>query len=249
MDYDYSTAMNNGNVFEENVHIEPGVIIGKNNYFSRNCTVRSNCIIGDNNYFMGNVIIGSSSREVFQGTHRNKCLTQQPMIEIGNDNVFEDNVVIQTSLEKLTKIADHTYIGAFSIISHDVVIEENVIVSTHCSIGGYCIIMKQANLGMGVRVHQRSVVGSMAMIGAGCVVTGHITPFATVVGVPAHFIKVNKVGLMRAGINEKDIIMIEEAFLHGSIDLLPYKYQNVITDFKKNVKLWNRKKDFIPSIN
>ena len=248
MIYDYNTALENGNTFEDNVLIEPGVIIGKNNHFSRNCTIRSNCKIGDNNYFMVNVTIGSSSRERFQGTHRPKHMTDYPMIEIGNSNVLEDNVLIQAPLESITKISNNTYIGAFTHISHDVVIEDNVILSSHCSIGGYSIIMQQANIGMGTRVHQRSVVGYLSMVGAGCVILGHITPFATVVGVPARYIHVNRTGMIRAGIIDEDIQEIEKAIAARSAKDLSKFYRDIFIVFKQNTEIWQREKDYIPNI-
>ncbi len=248
MAYDFNTAIKDGNTFEDNVFIDSGAIIGKNNHFSRNCTIRSNCKIGNNNYFMSNVTLGSLSREWFQGIHRPKQLSKNPMIEIGDDNIFEDNVIVQTSLETVTKIANNTYIGAFTQISHDVEIGNNTVLSSHCSIGGYTIIMESANLGMGVRVHQRSVIGSLAMVGAGSVIVEHITPFATVVGVPAHYVHINRVGLVRAGIVSEDITRIEEAFKTCSLLDVPETYRETIIIFKNNIEVWKRRKGCIPNI-
>lgn len=249
MNYDYHAAQQKGNTFEDNVLIEQGAILGKNNYFSKNCTVRSGCIIGDNNYFMTNVTLGSFSRERFQGVKRPKDITQTPLIEIGNNNIFEDHVVVQTSLEKVTKIGNHVCIGAFTHVSHDVVIEDYVITSSHCSIGGYSIIMEYANLGMGTRVHQRSVIGTTVMTGAGSVIIDHIAPYSTVVGVPAHYVHANKTGLKRFGISDNDIEAISIALDSGSLSELPEQQKSVFRTFKYAMAIWQLNKKCIPSIN
>lgn len=51
MEFDYHKAVQEGNVFEKNVFVEYGAVIGKNNIFSNNCVIRSCCVIGDNNFF------------------------------------------------------------------------------------------------------------------------------------------------------------------------------------------------------
>lgn len=249
MEFDYYKAEREGNVFEKNVFIECGAVIGKNNIFSSNCVIRSCCTIGDNNFFSTNVTVGSLSRERFQGSSIPKNITNSPKVIIGNSNVIEDNVVIQSSLERITEIGNHVCIGAFTHISHDAEIKDYVITASHCSIGGYCILLEQANLGMGSRIHQRTVIGSLAMVGAGSVVVNHILPYSTVVGVPAYYLQVNRVGLKRAGLTDDEIESIEEWLVSKSTMLLPVKLHYPIRTFKCALKIWCRKRTIIPNID
>lgn len=248
MEFDYHKAVQEGNVFEKNVFVEYGAVIGKNNIFSNNCVIRSCCVIGDNNFFSTNVTIGSLSRERFQGPSKPKNITESPKVIIGNNNIFEDNVVIQLSLEKTTKIGNNVCIGAFTHVSHDTEIKDYVITASHCSIGGYCVLLEHANLGMGSRIHQRTVIGSLVMIGAGSVVVNHILPYSTVVGVPAHFLQTNKVGLKRAGLTNDEIEVIEKWLTSKSTILLPEKLYYPIRAFKCAVKLWRRRRGIVPNI-
>lgn len=249
MKFDYDEAKKNGNIFEENVFIEYGVKIGCNNYFSNNCTIRSNCIIGNNNIFGINVSIGSPSRERIKGTCIAKSVIDNPQIVIGDLNLFEDNVVIQMPLETLTEIGSNVCIGAFCHISHDAFIGNDVVTASHCSIGGYSILLNHANIGMGARIHQRTVIGAYSMIGAGSVIINHIAPFATVVGVPARYLRVNRVGLMRAGLTEVEIEKIDEWYkIKYSVQEMPADILICMKDFKQSINVWKRDRPIIPDV-
>jgi UDP-N-acetylglucosamine acyltransferase len=64
--------------------------------------------------------------------------------------------------------------------------------------------MKGANLGLGSIIHQKHLIGPYAMLGAGCVVpkAKEIEPFNTYVGNPCRFLKINSIGLQRAGLTD-----------------------------------------------
>lgn len=249
MEFDYCLATQKGNVFESNVSIEHGAIIGKNNFFSRNCTIKSCCTIGDNNYFSTNVTIGSLPRERFQKPNTPKEITQTPKVVVGDCNVIEDNVVIQSSLEQVTRIGNDVCVGAFAHVSHDVTINDHVIIASHCSIGGYSILMEYANLGMGSNIHQRTVVGGLAMVGAGSVIIKHILPYSTVVGVPARYLRINYVGLKRAGYSDSEIELIDKWLTKGSSTILSDKLGDLIRTFKYAMGIWRRDRGIIPNID
>ena len=207
--FDYKLAKAKGNVFENNVYISPEVLMGSNNYFRSNTVINGRCIIGDNNIFDSGCVICAIPRECVQKPDKPKKLTSSPAVVIGSENLFETNVSIQTPLEKQTVIHDHICIGAHSHISHDVEVADWVIISSHCSIAGYCYIDHHANLGMGTVVHQRRAIGAYAMTGAGSFIKKHILPATTAVGVPAHFLSANTLGLSRCGFNAEDIALID----------------------------------------
>lgn len=249
MEFNYDIAAENGNVFQGNVFIEYGAKIGHNNFFSNNCTIKADCIIGDDNYFGSNVCIGSPSRERLKGTCVVKNITERPKVIICNKNMFEDHVVIQTSLESTTKINNNVCIGAFTHISHDSFINDNVVIASHCSVGGYTILLERVNLGIGTKIHQRTVIGAYAMTGAGSVVVNHIVPFATVVGIPAHYLHINKIGLKRGGVSDAVINMISEWLdMKRSMEELPDNIIDFIKEFRSSIEIWKRNKMPIPNV-
>lgn len=235
------------NYFSEDVIVEDGVIIGNNNSFQPHCFIKSGTLVGDNNTFGAGIIIGTPSRERVMGTQKEKIITPVPSVVIGNNNYFEAYTVIQSSLEGKTVIQNHVCTGAFSHISHDTILCDEVVLSSHCSIAGYCIVSYSANIGMGVQIHQRSVVGAFAMVGAGSVVVNHIAPAATVVGIPAKYLHVNSIGLERHGYTTAET---EEAarWLEGGCSKknVPTFLREYFNQFNESLLLWHRDRAVIP---
>lgn len=248
-EFDFEKARKQGNLFLGDIYIESGTQIGKNNIFYNGCHIKSSCTIGDNNVFQCGVSIGSPSREKIMGTSVSKKITDSPRIVIGNFNLFEDYVSVQLPLEETTQIGNRICIGAYSHVSHDSIIQDNVVAASHCAIGGYSIIQENVNIGMGACIHQRSVIGGFAMIGAGCVVINHISPGATVVGVPSRFLSVNKIGLQRYGASVSEILEIENWLRNSTYKgQLPDFMIKQINSFKNNLKKWNRNKEILPKV-
>jgi UDP-N-acetylglucosamine acyltransferase len=187
--------------------ISTSAIVGNNNKFGPNCYVGPNVRIGDNNNFEGFVSIGMPAE------HRS-FFGQYGTIEIGNDNVIREFVTINSSTFGTTKMGNSCIMLRGSHLSHDSILEDNVNVSCNVLIGGETRVMYGANLGLGCIIHQRQLIGSLAMIGMGCVITKsqEIAPGGVYVGNPAKLIKSNKVGITRAGFNDEDMKKEVERF-------------------------------------
>lgn len=248
--FDYESAKSRGNIFKSNVIIEPDVVIGHDNVFFENCIIRSGTRIGNKNIFESGTVIGAMPRERIKGSLKNKKMVQNPQIVIGNNNFFEAYSVIQKPIETVTQIKNDICVGSFSQISHDSIIHNKVTIASHCVIAGYCIILNFANIGIGSMLHQRSVVGAYAMIGAGSVVVNHIAPAATVVGVPASFLKTNRIGLERNGFSEQEIVAVEDWLVNScEYSLLPNFLKDDYECFSSSLLLWKRNKNIIPICN
>lgn len=248
--FDYESAKDRGNIFMGNVEIEYGVDMGYNNIFFENCVIRAGTKIGNQNIFGVGTVIGAMPRERIKGSSDGKKITPIPKVIIGNHNLFEAYSVIQYPVETVTQIMNNVCVGSFSHISHDSIIYNEVTIASHCVIAGYCIILNFSNIGIGAMIHQRSVIGAYAMIGAGCVVVNHIAPTATVVGVPARFLHINRVGLERRGVSTKEIFATEQWLLNSCKEsLLPYYLKRDYELFVLSLMSWKRNKDIIPKNN
>lgn len=240
-------ARKHGNFIGKNVYISPDVIMGSNNYFGNNCVIKRGTIIGDKNKFGNGIVIGELPREFITGSYKKKNITEFPKVVIGNGNLFESYDVIQASLETVTKIENNVRIGAFSHICHDSCIYSDVVIASHCIVAGYCIIFNFANLGMGAKLHQRTVIGAYSMLAAGSVVINHIAPAATIAGVPAQYKKVNRIGLERQGFSENDIMLIQRWLeCRHTLHEVPKSILSYYIKFLDGIKIWKRKKEIIP---
>ena len=207
------------NHFGDGVTIGPDVVIGDNNRFSDGVKVVRSVQIGSDNYFGQYVVLGVDPSNSRTRPELNQ-LPPDGIVTIGNRTVIREFSTVDLPTGDLTSIGSDCYLMQHNAISHDVVIEDRAILSTHCGPGGHSVIMHGANLGKGVQVHQRNVIGPYTMIGVGTVVVKNILPGATVAGTPARFLSTNRVGLERNGFFDGEIAEFEE-ILNGHVDVTP----------------------------
>jgi len=149
--------------------------------------------IGEGNKIGPYVVIGNDAQ------HPKK--KSSGIIEIGNNNTFNEfsNIHLPTGLNNKTIIGNNNYFMDSSTVDHDCVIEDNVILSSHCVLGGNVRIMKNAQLGIGTTIHQNQILGSYIMTGMRSIITKklNVKPGYIYYGKPAKMIKKNTIGLRR----------------------------------------------------
>ena len=153
-------------------YIHPSAIIGKNvklgnnNYIGPNCLIVGNTTIGDNNHFEAFCSIGTfpEHKEFFDKK-------EIKGVVIGNNNVFREFVTVNAGCTQDTVISNRCWMLKGSHVGHDCYIEDDVTLSCNALVGGYSIVMQDANFGLGAICHQRSLIGAYAMLGMGTIVT------------------------------------------------------------------------------
>ena len=140
-------------------------------------------------------------------------------IIIGDNNFFNEycNVHLPTKNTKKTTIGNNNYFMNSTTIDHDCTIEDNVVLSSNVVLGGNVYVMKGAQLGIRVSVHQNQTIGSFSMIGMHSFITKKTTllPGYIFFGKPAKKIKKNLIGLKRNNINA--FFLKEETFRFKNI--------------------------------
>lgn len=102
-------------------------------------------------------------------------------------------------------------------VAHDCRIGDRVTLSAGVSLGGRVLVGAGANIGMNAVVHQRRVVGPVAMVGMGSAVTWDVPPYAKAYGNPVRLRGVNRVGMTRAGLTDKVIDRLAADFADGRL--------------------------------
>ena len=114
------------------------------------------------------------------------CNLIHPNIDMNRVNIGKRCIIPLGSI-----IGGNSKIGNFVVchykvlISHDVIIEDNVIIGTAATIGGGAIIKKGAIIGMGAIIMGNLTVNEGAIVGAGALVTKEVEPNTIVIGIPA----------------------------------------------------------------
>jgi len=154
--------------------IDSNVILGENNQILENVIIKGPTKIGDNNIIGPNVVIGSPG----QDTRNPRYDSSNCYIEIGDNNIIREFTAIQKPCYRdITKIGNNVFIMQSVHIPHDAILHDNVIVTPMCVFGGIVTLLEGANIGMGVSIHQFSVIGHYTMIAMGAAVVKNIRPY------------------------------------------------------------------------
>jgi UDP-N-acetylglucosamine acyltransferase len=212
--------------------IDSTVVLGSGNTIGPYAVILGNVQIGNDNWIGPHVVIGTPA-QMRGGPHPATWDGDASIasIEIGNCNVIREFATIHSGTVEVTQIGDDCYFMTQAHVPHDAQIEDGVTLSNSAQLGGHTIIQKGANIGLGVVVHQRSLIGTRAMVGMGSVVTKAIPPFGMVYGSPAKVRGGNVVGMQRAGLDDALISKIVEALNNSDVESLRLLIPNEMTAF------------------
>ena len=221
--------------------------IGSNNIIGPNVIIEGAVHIGSRNILMPGVVIGMPSRERIRSNQSTKQFSLDPVIHIGDGNIFQENVSVRLPIGDGTIVEDNVAIGANTHVAHDCFVRRYAIIGPNCTLGGYVTIGSFANIGLGVNIHPRTAIGSYAMCGLASGITRHVAPGATVVGVPARFLKPNVRGMQRHGLSAQEIDTFCR-ILDGDIDSsVDSKIHEFFLEFDRDMRRWGRLVDSLPA--
>lgn len=176
------------------------------------------CIIKPFVHLLGRLTMGQGN-VVFSGA----VLGEQPQhlkyageptgIEIGDNNVFRENVTIHraTTHSWTTRIGSNNFFMAGSHVAHDCVVGNNCILANGSLLGGHCTVEDNAYLSGNCAVHQFVRIGRLALLSGSSATTKDIPPFVIQQNIN-NVVGVNIVGMRRAGMNTAEIEGVRKAF-------------------------------------
>jgi len=214
--------------------VHPKAEIGANNYIGPFCNVGPNVILGNHNRLEGYVSIGTPAE------HRDYFSQEPGHVEIGNNCIFREFITVNASTAGTTRIGSDVVMLRGSHVGHDAIIEDFANLSCNVLIGGHTKIGRGANIGLSAVIHQFRVIGAYAMIGMNATVTRNTPPFVIAFGSPCEPQRVNRIGLQRSGVSEKDLQIFEDWFqeIQGVFDRLPdlsHEYGQYVRSYLKNI--------------
>ena len=140
---------------------------------------------------------------------------EETWLDVGDRNVFREGVTVSrgTSKERgITRIGSGCLLMACSHVGHDCVLGDGIILANAVLLAGHCHIEDRAVLSGGAAVHHFTTVGRLAYLGGLSRIIMDSPPYMLVEGHPARVVKVNVVGMRRAGIPEERIRSVRDAF-------------------------------------
>ena len=217
-----SAQLQDGVIVGQGSIIGPEVIIGSGTSVGPYSIVQGKTTLGRNNKIFPNVFLGLEPQDLkYKGANTE--------LIIGDDNTFRECVTINkaTNQGEKTIIGNNNLMMAYSHIGHNCEIGNNVILSNSVQVAGHVIIEDCAIVGGCLGIHQFVHVGYLSMIGGMTRVTRDVPPFCLAEGSPARLRGLNKVGIKRSGLIEKDNLNLK---LLQKTWLLLFKSDYVISE-------------------
>lgn len=156
--------------------------------------IHPTAVIGENVEIHANVYIGAYSVIGMPAEHKGYWGKPTGKVVIMEGCVISNHVTIDAGTEQPTIIKDSTWMLKGSHAGHDVLIEEDCVISCGAMIGGHAIIRRGTNIGMNAVVHQWVEIPEDCMIamGAGIHKNTPVEPNSKYIGNPARIIARNK---------------------------------------------------------
>lgn len=131
--------------------------------------------IGDNNVIGPHTVIGVPA------TDSKKIVSKIPTIsvEIGDNNIIREFCVIEKPCyENISIIKNNTFLMQGVHLSHDNIIEDNVVITNACILGGIAKILEGANLGMACTINQYTIIGQYSIVATNTACMKNVRPFS-----------------------------------------------------------------------
>lgn len=191
MDYDEAPAR--APYVDETARLIGDVALGDGVEILPYTVIYGPAVIGEDTRIGPHAVIGTAAQ------HRDHLGDRtQGRVRIGARTTIREHVSVHrpcTAAE--TVIGDDVLVMAGSVINHDCVVEDGVVITANVALAGTVHVMRGANVGQSASVHQRTVIGPYAMIALGAPVVRNVPPFAKVI--PGKPLRVNTHAVSRTG--------------------------------------------------
>lgn len=208
-------------VVEAGASLGTHVEVGPFSYIANHTSIGDGCQIGSHATILpyttlgegcqvhAGAVIGGSPQD-FAFDDRNVSYTS-----IGRNCILREGVTIHrgTKPDSVTTIGNDCLLMANSHVGHNGRLGNRVIMANGALAAGYVEIGDRAFLSGNVAVHQFVRIGRIAMLGGGCTVTKDVPPFCmTQSSASNSILRLNQVGLQRAGLTSADLRILKQAF-------------------------------------
>lgn len=200
--------------------IEDHVEIGDECVLDAHAVVRSFVRMGARNRIHAHAVLGGEPQDVSFGG-------EETRVEIGDDNVLREAVTIHraTRLEHPTRIGSGCMLMVNAHVAHDCQLGDNVMMTNDVNFAGHVQAGNNVIVGGGTQVHQFVRIGQYAMVSGSTGLSRDALPFTMLFGILARHVRLNTIGLRRAGIKGERYRALETAFRAlrdgGPLDDLP----------------------------
>ena len=149
------------NKIHPTVIIGKDVILGDGNEILPYTIIEGPVTIGNNNVIGPHVIIGCPATD----TKHTNCIHEDPRVIIGNNNIIREfSLIEQPCYEEKTIVGNDVFLMQGVHISHDVCLQDKVVITNTSVLAGIVKVLEGANIAMACTINQYTVIGQYSIV-------------------------------------------------------------------------------------
>lgn len=219
------------NKIDKTAIIGEHVLMGDNNVILPYTIIYDGVQLGNNNVIGSHAVIGCPATDTKKITPH----VEDVCVHIGDNNVIREFCIVERPCyEQKSVIQNDVFLMQGVHLSHDNILQDHVVVTNQCVLGGIAKILEGANLGMGCTINQYTIIGQYSMVATGAPCMKNVKPFSR--HIPNKPISVNVYALKKYGFME----CLEEITAYVMDDVMPIspKIRAMVTEFDEWVAVY-----------
>ena len=206
-----ATSVHPTAVVDPAAQLGTGVVIGPYAVIGGEVEIGDGCRIGPHVVIDGRVRMGIGNR-IFPGA----CIGLEPQdlkyngapteVVMGDGNAIRECVTINRATHEgeQTRLGSGNLLMAYSHLGHNCHLGDRIVIANGVAVAGHVVIGDRAVIGGVLGIHQFVHIGSLAMVGGMSRIDRDVPPFTMVEGHPGRVRGLNKIGLRRSGLAERE---------------------------------------------
>lgn len=185
------------NVIHPTALIDGDVEMGSGNTIGPFCVLTGPLRLGDDNDIGPHAVLGTRGDELRQRRYD----ATDKRIDVGSRCTVREHVTVhKPCYGDMTTIGDDVYLMHGAYVAHDTRLGDGAVLAQNAAIGGVSRVLRGGYVAMGAVLHQQTVVGHYAIVGAGAAAVKSVRPFTRFV--PGQPVTVNAYAIERYGLQE-----------------------------------------------
>ena len=219
------------NKIDKTAIIGEHVQMGDNNVILPYTIIYDGVQLGNNNVIGSHAVIGCPATDTKKITPH----VEDVCVHIGDNNVIREFCIVERPCyEQKSVIQNDVFLMQGVHLSHDNILQDHVVVTNQCVLGGIAKILEGANLGMGCTINQYTIIGQYSMVATGAPCMKNVKPFSR--HIPNKPISVNVYALKKYGFME----YLEEITAYVMDGVMPVspKIRDMVSEFDEWVAVY-----------
>ncbi|MEB3256552.1 MAG: acyl-ACP--UDP-N-acetylglucosamine O-acyltransferase, partial [Synechococcaceae cyanobacterium] len=238
-----ATSVHPTAVVDPNARLGAGVEIGPFAVIGPEVEIGDGSRIGPHVVIDGRVRMGQNNR-IFPGA----CIGLEPQdlkydgapteVVLGDDNTIRECVTINraTAEGEQTRLGNGNLLMAYSHLGHNCLLGDRIVIANSVAVAGHVEIGDRAVIGGVLGIHQFVHVGTLAMVGGMSRIDRDVPPFMMVEGHPGRVRGLNRIGLRRSGLADREggaeLRQLQELWT------LLYRSERVLAEALREARQW-----------